>query len=432
MTVRISSGRPCCSLGMRFAHRSLVVVAVLGLVAAACSSDTDAETDEPATSTASSQEPASTDTAADDGAPGGTGADDLTFTLADGYVAISIGEGVKPDLALGPDGTAGIAYLVEDLNGFVAYAAAASEWTSERIIDGYFYGPIGLAYDSDGVPNIAYHDHQDSTFDEEKGDLTIATRQDSTWMIEAIIGEGHDGWDSTIAIGADGVVRAAGIDPEQFGRTQGVEYYELSGDAWEITEIGSGPVAYEFNVSLAVDPGGNPALTYYDTTNADLKYAVRDNGGWSIETVDAEGDVGRYSSLAFTSDGTPHISYLRLDQSTAGTVRYATRDGDGWTAVDIDTLADLRTGFTGARRVTAIAVGPDQQPQIVYSDESVVKRAVADGGEWKAATLITADDRALGQLVSFALSTDGTMHLAIFEVTSASPLSGIVAYVTTR
>jgi hypothetical protein len=413
----------------------LLLVAALGLVAASCGGDdagddggSDPTTTEGSTTTEESSSAPATSTTTGDSGKAIDG--DLTFAVAEGYTATAIGEGVKPDLELAPDGTPGITYIHEDLDGFIDYADAASGWSPERVVDGYFYGPIGLAYTPDAQPRIAYHDHQDTSFNQDLGDLTYAVRSDEAWTIEAINDDGHDGWDSTIAIGPDTVVRAAGIDPEQFGSTVGVEYYELGDGGWTVTEIGSGAVAYEFNVSLAVDPDGNPALTYYDTTNAELKYATRTNSAWSIETVDAEGDAGRYSSLAFDSAGTPHISYLRLDGPTSGTVRYATLDGDAWTTGDIDTLDNLRTGFTGTRRNTAIALDADQTPHVVYSDESVVKRAIANAGAWEISPILTAGDQPLGQLVSFRLADDGTLHLATFEVTNESPLTGVVAYIT--
>jgi hypothetical protein len=421
---------------MRASVRGLILLAVLALVAAACSNDDESASDESSTPTSTetaSESAASTTSTADtatQGAMEGIVEGDLTFTLAGGFGARSIGEGVKPDVALAPDGTPGITYLLEDISGFIAYADAASGWTPDQVVQGYLYGPIGLAYAPDGGPHIGYHDHQDTEFQQDKGDLTVAVRDSTGWTIDAARDDGHDGWDSTVAIGPDGVVRAAGIDPEQFDSTDGVEYYELVDGTWEVTAIGSGPVAYEFNVSLAVDPDGNPALTYYDTTNTDLKYASRQDGAWSIETVDTDDDVGRYSSLAFDSTGNPHISYLRLDDTTTGTVRYATRTGDTWATADVDSLTDLRIGFSGARRVTAVAVGPDDRPTVAYSDESVVKLATSDGSAWSQVTLVEAGDRPLGQLVSLELSADGIPHLAIFEVTSESPLTGVVAYIT--
>jgi len=415
---------------MRIPTATIFVVA-LSLIAAACGTD-GGSTIEPSTAetTATPDEAVTTSTAATPVA-GGSVDGDLTFTLAEGYAATAIAKGIKPDLELAPDGTPGITYIHEDLTGFIEYTDAASGWAPERVIDGYFYGPIGLAYTPDGEPRIAYHDHQDTSFNQDIGDLTYAERIDGTWSIESVNDDGHDGWDTTIAIGPDGVVRAAGVDPEQFGSTVGVEYYELGDGGWDVVEIGSGPVAYEFNVSLAIDPAtGQPALTYYDTTAMDLKYASQGSGGWSIASVDTDGDVGRYSSLAFDADGTPHISYIRLDTSTSGRVRYATRAGDAWVTDDVATLEDLRTGHTGTRRNTAVAIAPDGTPQIVYSDESVVKQAVAVDGGWETSSIVTAGDRPLGQLVSFRLDDAGTTHLAIFEVTNESPLTGVVAYIT--
>ena len=40
-----------------------------------------------------------------------------------------------------------------------------------------------------------------------------------------------------------------------------------------------------------------PHISYYDSTNGDLKYAAKSGGSWTLETVDAPGDVGRYTSL---------------------------------------------------------------------------------------------------------------------------------------
>ncbi len=96
----------------------------------------------------------------------------------------------------------------------------------------------------------------------------------------------------------------------------------------------------------------------------------------------------------------------------------------------MDTLDNLRTGFTGTRRNTAIALDTDQTPQVVYSDESVVNRAIANAGAWEISPILTAGDLPLGQLVSFRLADDGKLHLATFEVTNESPLTGVVAYIT--
>jgi hypothetical protein len=71
-------------------------------------------------------------------------------------------------------------------------------------------------------------------------------------------------------------------------------------------ESGEGVGSYS---SLALDSADLPHVTYFDATNADLKYARHDGSGWRVETIDAAGGVGLYSSLALDAAGQPHVSY---------------------------------------------------------------------------------------------------------------------------
>jgi len=407
------------------------VLLALTLVVAACGIDS-----EPAASGDTTADPVTTttDTAATTVPDPEPQPDDTTdeppaeLGVTDGWELTRVGAGAKPVLALDGDGAPAIAWIVERLQGgFVAYAAAAEEWTPEEFVEGYFYGPIGLDFDTVGDPHIVYHDHQASAFREELGDLTHAVRQAGSWTVEPATDEGHDGWDSTIAIGADGVVRAAGIDPQQFGRQDGVEYYERGADGWEVTAIGSGPVEYEWNVSLAVGPSGEVGLTYFDNNTADLVYARLDDGAWQLETVASDGDVGRFSSLAYDSSGTPHISFFDAD----GLVLYATTADGAWVTEEVGRLDDVVTGHIGARRITAIDVGADEAPQVVFGDRRVVRHAVRNPDGWQVSDVLTAGERDLGQQVSFELGPEGTAHIATYEGSAAEGSNAEILYLTT-
>ncbi|GMQ84753.1 MAG: hypothetical protein BMS9Abin07_0317 [Acidimicrobiia bacterium] len=405
----------------------------LALLAAACSGgETSTTSSESSTTVApptTGETPAgaTSSTATDGGAA-------LTATAADGWSLTTIGEGIKPVLALDPDDNVGIAYLLERLDeGFVAYADSASGWNIDTFVEGYFYGPIGLDFDSLGVPSIVWHDHQDVSFQPELGSLVYAVRTDAGWEMIDGTDDGHDGWDSTLALGPDDTVHAAGIDPSQFGSEDGVEYYRLSGGEFTVEAIGTGPVPYEFNVALAVAGDGEPALSYHDAEAGVLRFARRQGGTWSIETVDPEVGTGKYSSLAIDAEGRAHITYLLQTGSTTGVIRYAVEGADGsWTIEDIAELDSIKTGFTGARRITSLALAADGTPHVVFSDEATMFYGSRGEAGWQVTPVVTAGSRPLGQLVSMELASDGSVHIAFYEVTNDDPLAGVVGYLSSN
>ena len=62
------------------------------------------------------------------------------------------------------------------------------------------------------------------------------------------------------------------------------------------------------NPSLAFGSKGNPQISYYDSTNGNLKYANWNGSAWFTQTVDGAKDVGQYCSLALGSDDKPQIT----------------------------------------------------------------------------------------------------------------------------
>ena len=85
-----------------------------------------------------------------------------------------------------------------------------------------------------------------------------------------------------------------------------------------------------------------PHISYHDVTNGDLKYAVKSGTSWTLETVDATGLVGRFTSLVLDAQGNPHISYY---DSTNGDLRYAVKSGTWWTGEIVDDTGQVG-GYT--------------------------------------------------------------------------------------
>ena len=74
------------------------------------------------------------------------------------------------------------------------------------------------------------------------------------------------------------------------------------------------------NVSMTFGRNGTPLVSYYDATKQDLKFAYRNQGGWSTQTVDSIGNIGNVTSIEQTADGLIGIAYNNV---TNAQVRYA-------------------------------------------------------------------------------------------------------------
>ena len=347
----------------------------------------------------------------------------------------TIGRGIKPALAIDAGDTPHVAFLTEEMRGGVFYATNKSgAWTTSTVAEGYFYGPVDIDVTSAGVAHIVYHDHEDRRFRRELGAGVVAIGGDGGWQLVRIEDEGHDQWDADIAVEDNGTWHFAGIDPVQFGSPDGLEYATNAFGAPRVEQVGSGPLPYEFGVSIELAAGGVVGISYFDAEAGDLRLAERapgENGAWSIATVQSAGDVGRYSSLAYGADGTPHISYFAATGG-GGTVRYATRGNDGaWAFEDIGTLGDVVPGMTGARKITSLALDAEGNPHVMFTDRRSVVYASRKDGAWTATKVFDNAGAALGQLVEFALDSQGRPHAAFFEVTSTSgPLMGDIIYAT--
>ncbi len=157
--------------------------------------------------------------------------------------------------------------------------------------------------------------------------------------------------------------------------------------------------------SVAIDDDHRPHIGYYDDTNGNLKYAAWTGSGWWIDTVDSDGDVGMSTSIALDGTGNPHISYY---DSTNGNLKYTRRSGGTWNTETVD--SDGSVGF-----YASIVLDANGRPHISYFDNTNVnlKYARWTGSEWSIETVDSNGD--VGSSTSITLDSDGNPHISYYD-----------------
>jgi len=169
------------------------------------------------------------------------------------------------------------------------------------------------------------------------------------------------------------------------------------GTAWGSPVIVDGTTTSVGQYTSLAIINGNPAISYYDATNGDLKFARNDNadgsGAWTLTTVDTGGTnvVGQHTSLTVVL-GNAAISYHDV---TSGDLKYArslTLNGNGaWAVNTVDTGGANNVGLYSSLRFNV----PDDRPIISYYDNTsgdlkFARGSLPDGaGTWTTITLET-------------------------------------------
>jgi hypothetical protein len=340
-----------------------------------------------------------------------------------------VDNGVKPALDIDSQGNAHISYMLEAHPGFVRHAifnSATLIFDISEPVTGYFYGPLDVAIDQNDMPHISFHNHSY----EDQVHLYLTP---GGWIEDRVVDPGHDGWDNYIIIDENNNPHTSTVDPSGFGGV-GVEYAYFNGSYWQVEAIGSARIMYANTTSLALDTKGNPHITYYDDNTDDLMYAVKEAGNWTISIVDSDGDVGRFSSLVLDSSDVPHISYYQHITDNTGIVKIAIWNNIEWSITNIDSLDNVFIGFSGARNMTSLVLDSQMNPNLTYSDQKIMKYAKWNGSNWERQIIIDVSGTStiFGQQTSMQLDNKGYVHISYYEVTSSSPLTGIVKYVTNK
>jgi len=210
--------------------------------------------------------------------------------------------------------------------------------------------------------------------------------------------------------GAKGTVETAQGSP-----ASGAEYAYQDSDMrdaanywYKLEGVGCGDLG---STSIALDSSDRVHISYYDYydgTNHDLKYATNASGFWALETVDAAGDVGDYTSIGLDSSGKAHISYL---DRTNESLMYATNASGSWTIETVDP-----SGNVG--QYTSIALDSSDNLHVSYYSGfgGAVKHATQPWNPWTRSTVDSTGD--VGLYTSIGLDSSGKAHISYWDWTN--------------
>jgi hypothetical protein len=237
--------------------------------------------------------------------------------------------------------------------------------------------------------------------------LKFAWSNSIEWQTIIVDNPAHTGLHSSLAISP-----VTGQPAISYTSNDDLRYAWFDGNAWRADDIvvdGEGDVGY--HTSLAFLPSGKPVISYRDSTNTDLKYAElvgKDPsipGHWLLEVVDQLDNVGEYTSIAIWN-GRPAISYYDL---TNQDLKFAWFDGSRWQTTIVDDGQN-----TGTYSSLSIILG---KPAMSYNSEDNLKYAELIGRDPASnnAWAITVVDRGGGTYTSLTTTLSGDPAISYYH-----------------
>ncbi len=260
-------------------------------------------------------------------------------------------------------------------NGDLKYAYwTGSEWNIQSVD---IWGNVGryssITLNKEGHPHISYYDYTN-------GDLKYAYWTGSSWSIKKVDGDGKVGLYTSIALDSSGLPHISYCDYTK----RALKYAHWDGNSWNkkiIDDTGIICMSEYFGdyTSIAIDSKDYVHISYCDSGKFDLKYAYQYDSTWGIEVVDSYGDVGQYSSIVLDDNDNPHIGfgYFGHNNDLKFDLKYAVKTNDNWNVETVDSEGDIRKWIS-------LKLDTENLPHISYYDyyEGSLKYTFNSGSDW--------------------------------------------------
>jgi hypothetical protein len=224
-----------------------------------------------------------------------------------------------------------------------------------------------IAIDSEGYVHISYDEHSMSY-----NHLMYATDKSGSWVNTIADGSADVGSHTSIAVDSNDVVHMSYYD---YGSSKkNLKYATCSSScsstsSWSKVTVDSNGDVGKYN-SIATDSNNALHISYRDSTNDDLKYATCSSSctsasSWTRSTIDSVGNVGSRTSIAIDSNGAVHISYYDI---TNGDLKYATDQSGSWANTTVDSVGRWVSTHPSPSTPTTLCTFPTMMLQIKTSN----------------------------------------------------------------
>lgn len=214
---------------------------------------------------------------------------------------------------------------------------------------------------------------------------------EDTWADQSV--------DSSVTVGRDNAIASDGVNKIFIAYRDETNLdlrYARStdgGNTWTSGTVDSAGNVGTFS-SVASCSSNHFVISYKDETNGDLKFAQTFDGGtsWTDVALDTVGDVGSYTSIALNTTSSSGCHYIiTYYDTTNGNLKYAKSidRGTNWTLATIDSTGNVGTS-------TAVAVDISGNYLIAYRNEALLQLKFAisfdEGATWTTQTVDSEQD----------------------------------------
>ena len=231
-----------------------------------------------------------------------------------------------------------------------------------------------IALDSNGAVHIC---SKTLTTD----NLYYTTNASGSWQSATLDSSGNLGGDCFIILDSDDDIHITYRDDSNDNLKYATKALSsaIAASNWAISTMDNNGNVGNFG-SMAVDANDRLHVAYYSSYDSCLKYATKDDGSstWSREVVESAGVVGKFTSIALDSNGKPHITYRDTSNTN---LKYAHKMGLSWVTATIDS-----TPLSGSG--TSLAIDSNDHLHVAYKTNSTeIAYMTNRSGSWVKTTL---------------------------------------------